>query len=134
MKRYFEAYRSLAGTLDKAGIINALENGVQGRMLPFRSLAESFHLIDDETKTVYIPRDKGAALVQRLQAGERSRELFRKLGQYSVNIYDRHFQALMNQGAIKPVDEASAILLNPDLYNSKIGLTLNGDTGTGLLI
>lgn len=134
MKRYFEAYRSLAGTLDKAGIINALENGVQGRMLPFRSLAESFHLIDDETKTIYIPRDEGAALVQRLQAGECSRELFRKLGQYSVNIYDRHFQALMNQGAIKPVDEASAILLNPDLYNSKMGLTLNGDTGTGLLI
>ncbi len=134
MKRYFDAYRSLAGNLDKAGIITALEHGIQGRTLPFRTVAERFHLIDDAAKTVYIPLGEGESLIQRLQTGERSRGLFRKLGQYSVNIYDRHFQTLMNQGAVKLIDEDSAVLMDPGLYTSEIGLTLDNDEGTGLFI
>jgi CRISPR-associated endonuclease/helicase Cas3 len=134
MTRYFNAYRSLAGNLDKAEVIRAFEHGVQGRMLPFRTVAERFRLIDDASKTVYIPLGEGAALVQRLRNGERTRALFRKLGQYSVNIYDWHFQELMKRGAIVPLEEDSAVLTDLHLYIADMGLVSAGDTGTGLFL
>jgi CRISPR-associated endonuclease/helicase Cas3 len=132
--RYFGAYRSLAATLDKAGVVSAFVEGVQGRTLPFRTAAERFRLIDDETKTVYVPLGEGAALVQRLRAGERSRELFRRLGQFAVGVYEQHFQTLMSCGALESVGENSAVLTVPSLYTSEMGLSLSEDTGAGLFI
>ncbi len=133
--QYFQSYRALAGNgLDKAGVISAFENGVQGRMLPFRTVAERFHLIDDATKTVYIPQGEGVELVQRLRAGERSRALFRKLGQYGVNVYEKHYQALLSRGALKELDENSAVLSDLSLYVQTMGLILCDTENTGYYI
>ena len=132
--RYFGAYRSLAATLDKAGVVSAFVEGVQGRTLPFRTAAERFRLIDNETKTVYIPLGEGSALIQRLREGERSRELFRRLGQFAVGVYERHFLTLMSCGALESVGENSAVLTDPSLYTSEMGLSLSEDTGAGLFI
>ena len=61
---------------------------------PFRTVAQRFHLIDNETRTVYVPDAESARLFARLEYGERSRNLFRELGQYGVSVYDNHFAAL----------------------------------------
>ena len=53
--QYFRTYLSFAGRNDKNDVISALESGIQGRILPFKSIAEQFHLIDDASKTVYVP-------------------------------------------------------------------------------
>ena len=133
--RYFQAYRSLAGgRLDKNGVISALSDGILGRILPFRTVAESFRLIDDTTRTVIIPFGKGKELVRRLLGGERSRLLSRELGQYSVNIYDAHFQALLGRGALELLDDNNAILTDLSLYDIKTGLALRDNTETGLFI
>lgn len=125
IERYFKAYRSLAGTrLDAAGAVTAFEHGINGCMLPFRTVAERFHLIGDVTRTVYIPLEEGAELIRRFQAGERSRQLFRKLGQYSVNIYEKHYVSLLESGALEPLDEESAILRDIRRYDRKLGLCL----------
>ncbi len=124
MTRYFEAYRSLADNLDKADVIRSFEQGIQGRMLPFRTVAGKFHLIDDTAKAVYIPLGKGAELVRRLRDGERSRELYRELGQYSVNIYDTYFCNLLNAGVLEQMDGDCAVLKAVDRYDPRTGLLL----------
>ena len=120
VRRYFVSYRSLMqqSRLDKANIIGLFETG----SMPFRTAAERFHLIDSATKTIYVPLADGVVLVQRLQNGERSRELFRQLGQYSVNVYDRHFNDLLAAGYLEIVDDDSAILTDASRYDLRTGL------------
>lgn len=134
VRRYFQAYRSLAADLDKQSVIPAFAEGVQGRLLPFRTVAEQFRLIDEATKTVFIPKGEGGGLVERWQRGERSRELFRKLGQYGVSVYERQYQALMNAGCLMPLDDESAVLSDMALYDKATGLSSSPVYGTGLFV
>lgn len=133
MARYFRSLRSLTGdALDKQGVIKAFTQGIEGCEFPFRTVAEKFRLIDQNTYTIYIPYGEGAALLQRLQDGECSRELYRKLGRYAVSVYDKHFQALYHTGALLTVpalDSDSAILTDMGLYNELMGLSLEADSG-----
>lgn len=56
IEAYFSSYRSLSGeALDKAQVLDAFQHGIAGCGMPFRTVAERFHLIDSPTKTVYIP-------------------------------------------------------------------------------
>ena len=133
MARYFRSLRSLTGdALDKQGVIKAFTQGIEGCEFPFRTVAEKFRLIDQNTYTIYIPYGEGTALIQRLQDGECSRELYRKLGRYAVSVYDKHFQALYHTGALLTVpalDSDSAILTDMGLYNELMGLSLEADSG-----
>jgi len=133
VERYFRAYRSLmqGASLDQAGVISAFENGISGCQLPFRTVAERFHLIDDDTKTVYIPEGEGANLVKRLRDGEHTRSLFRKLGQYGVNLYDRQFQELLDSGSLELLEDGSAILTDLSRYVLNMGLVLRDNQNTG---
>ena len=128
--RYFETYRSLAETTDKDGVVKAFAEGVQGRRLPFRTVAERFHMIDDATKTVYVPLGEGAELVCRLREGERSRSLFRKLGQYAVNVYDAQFRSLLGSGALELPEDGCAVLTEVERYDPRIGLKVFDDQMT----
>ena len=136
MQRYFRELRALSGeTLDKYGIVKAFEDGINGCELPFRTVAENFHLIDQNTRTVYVPFGGGAALIERLKAGECSKELYRKLGRYTVSVYEPHFQKLYAAGAlltareVPALDEDSAILNDMSLYSETTGLTLEPEMG-----
>lgn len=131
---YFSSYRSLAGEgLDKVGVIHAFQDGIAGCMMPFRTVAEQFHLIDSPTKTVYIPREDGAGLAERLLAGERSRGLYRQAGQYGVAVYAQHYQALLEAGDLTPLDQESAVLNNLLLYDEKKGLSMDADWGKAIM-
>ena len=136
MTRYFHSLRGLTGdALDKDGIIKAFTHGIEGCEFPFRTVAETFHLIERNTYTVYIPYGEGALLLQRLQDGECSKSLYRKLGRYAVSVYDKHFQALYNAGAlltaqdVPSLDGDSAILTDLTLYSETMGLSLEPEAG-----
>ena len=135
IKRYFSGFRSLAGEkLDKYNVISAFERGIAGCLLPFETVAGQFHLIDNATKVVYIPIGDGVELIKRIKSGEHSRALYRKAGQYCVNVYDQHYRALLSAGDIEPLSEDSAVLTNSELYDVKTGLSLTTDVGKGLFI
>ena len=141
MERYFHSLRSLTGdALDKQGLIKAFEQGIEGCELPFRTVSERFRLIDQGTYTVYIPFGEGAALVNRLKAGECSKELYRSLGRCAVSVYEQHFRALYAAGAlltareIPALDERSAVLNDMTLYSEVTGLSLEPETGKALLV
>lgn len=132
IRAYFEFYRDLYGKedLDREKILKAFEN----EMLPFASVAEKVRVIESYTTPVYIPIDQGEALVERLYRGERSRTLFRKLGQYSVNVYPQQLAALREAGAVQSIDGGALyVLADPRRYDSALGLTLD-QTETALFI
>ena len=69
------------------------------------------------------------ALRQRLLNGRANREDYRRAGQYSVNVYEAHYRALLAAGDIVPISEDGAVLENPGLYSQEMGLSLKADTG-----
>ena len=136
MDLYFASIRSLKGEkIDSAGVVAAFEKGIKGCGLPFRTVAEKFHLIDRNTYTVYVPYGEGADLVEQLKAGKPSKELFRRLGRYAVSVYDDHFWELEKAGALLTAREVpglgpdSAILQDLSLYSETVGLSMHPETG-----
>ena len=132
IRYYFQELLDLKGpeALDQKGILTTMERDY----MPFRKIAERFHLIESETKTVYIPLGKGEELIRQFRSGERSRALFRALGQYGVSIYPQHFEALDLAGDLETLEDGSAVLTNLALYDSARGLSLAADEGKGLFI
>ena len=136
IRRYFQSLRSFTGdALDQQGTVRAFEKGIEGCEMPFRTVAERFHLIDQNTNTIYIPYGEGAALVERLRAGECSKALYRQLGRYAVSVYEPHFRALSAAGAlltareVLALDAHSAILSDIRLYSETLGLSLEPEGG-----
>lgn len=129
---YFRELMDLKGTeaLDEKKILDTMKR----KYMPFREIAEKFKLIDSETKTVYIPLGEGEALARRLRSGERSRALFRALGQYGVSVYPQHFAALDLAGDIEVMEDGYALLTNLALYDAATGLALEADSGKALFI
>ena len=135
MQRYFTALRSLiCGETDKSGVVEALRKGLHGCRFPFETAAEKFHLIDQAAKTVYIPLGDGADACRPLLEGRANIGDYRKAGQYSVSIYEQHFQALSAAGDILPLTEDSAVLINLSLYDSQMGLSLKAESGKAEII
>ncbi len=124
---YFRELLDLKGRAaqDKKGLLPLCE----GTFFPFRQVAQEFRLIDTPTRTLYIPHGKGEELVGRLRAGERSRDLFRKLGRYGVSVYEKHLKALDQAGALELLEDGSAILTDLSLYREATGLEATVETG-----
>ncbi|MBQ9493483.1 MAG: CRISPR-associated helicase Cas3' [Oscillibacter sp.] len=125
--RYFHAYLDLAGreALDVTQMVKAFREGFKGRSLPFRTVAENFHMIDSSTKIVYIPQGNGKKLLEQLEFAGPSRSLYRKLGQYAVNVYERQYQELLNAGSIEALDNDSAVLRDETKYSQQTGLSVD---------
>lgn len=127
--RYFNEILDLTGKYgqDTNGIMSMIEDGA----MPFRDISEKFRLIEQNTRTIYIPLGDGKALVERLRSGERNRALFRELGRYSVNAYENVFRALDMAGALELLEDGSAILCDMDQYDELTGLNLKPESGVG---
>ena len=127
IREYFTELIDLSGkeALDKAEILKLLGNG----SFSFKTAAERFHLIENNTVTVYIPIGDGEALVNQYRYGEITKRLIRKLGKYGVNIYEDHFKALYASGDVELIADRCCVLTNMSLYDEKTGLSLTADIG-----
>lgn len=132
IRDYFYKVRNMTGkeAQDKDHILPL----IQSDFFPFHTVAEKFHLIGNATRTVYVPWGEGAGLVERLRSGEGGRALFRRLGQYGVSVYEKHFAALEAAGALEVLKDGAAILLDSALYAEETGLSLDADDGKTLII
>lgn len=130
IERYFAAYRSLMGNgLDKSSAVKHLTDGKAGCALPFKTVAEDFHMIDTATKTVYIPSCESRSLIEEIAGGRATHTTYRRAGRYGVNIYEDHYNTLLNTGDIIAIDHNSAYLANEALYDADTGLSLSADVG-----
>ena len=121
-QKYFQTLFDLKGeeALDAENILKLMRKGGKNGPLPFRTISERFHMIDQDTKNLYVPADAdGEELIRRMAEGERSRELFRLAGQYSVSLYPQVYADLEAEGVIFELDESVAILNNCEKYYSE---------------
>ncbi|GFI45951.1 hypothetical protein IMSAGC019_01264 [Lachnospiraceae bacterium] len=135
---YFQFFRGLLGNenLDQNKILDAcdISKGINGKIYPFASISERFKLIEDQTKTVYIPVGEGKTYIEQIRDGKMSRELFRKLGQFSVNVFPNHLKTLLETGSLEVVDDTVYILGDMNQYDDATGLQLDVDTGYGIFV
>ena len=103
-------------------------------MMPFKTVAEKFRIIDQNTRTVYIPLGKGVESIARLRSGEKSRKLFREAGRYGVTIYENQFETLYYSGCIEMIDDENAALINTGIYDEKMGLRIEESSDANFMI
>lgn len=130
VKKYFDLLFGIKGedALDAEGVYAMCEKGIPAPFM-FRTISEKFHMIDNRTKTVYVPYKEGVALTKRLAEGERTRTLFRELGKYGVNLYSQDYERLKNCGALLEYDEDAVILSDLSRYSEEMGLIIPEDEG-----
>ena len=91
--------------------------------IPFRSYAESFEYIKEDTIGIIVDQtDESHVFIKRLIDGDR--RIKRKLQKYTVSLYQYQFNELYKLGIIKE-NTGVFILENLDYYNSTMGLMLN---------
>ncbi|MCR4633488.1 MAG: CRISPR-associated helicase Cas3' [Erysipelotrichaceae bacterium] len=131
IKAYYHILYDLKGeeNLDKNDIVSSAGK------LKFEDVNEEFRFIKDRSKTIYIPYDSiSQDLIKCLKNGERSRSIFRKLGEYGVNVDQSTYSILLKDLSIAEFDEI-AILNDLGLFSYDTGLLIpNGSTGIGIFI
>ncbi|WP_434309823.1 CRISPR-associated helicase Cas3' [Hominifimenecus sp. rT4P-3] len=130
IQAYFDfLHKMREAELDSAHIMEMLEKGANGSILPLRTVAEKFRIIESETKTVYIPTEQNQNEIEQLRLGFWSKGLLRRLGQDAVNIYPNHWKKLDQMGALEMLNENAAVLSRTDMYRVETGLNLDGEEG-----
>ena len=134
---YFDELHSIVNEgLDEADILGFLNEFSEARFY-YKTLATKLKIIKDETKTIFIPKDAEAKKIEKqLRYGIRSRELFRKMSAYSVNVYYKNnnrgesaYEKLVYNNKIEVLDETVNILVDEKTYDDKIGLLIKDFTG-----
>lgn len=129
IKAYYDDLLMLKGkaALDEHQIVDACAE------MKFRTVADHFRIIDEDTITVFIPTEQNVMLLERLRNGERNRNLMRRLAQDSVSIYSGMMKKLI--GALELMKgESIAILTDTSLYSMECGLSMEADMGQAFFI
>ncbi|MBS3873719.1 MAG: CRISPR-associated helicase Cas3' [Firmicutes bacterium] len=112
--------------LDKEKILAEIREQERKLCFPFRTVAEKFSLIDNDTHTVLIPWDD--VCKQALATAEQSRfpgTFARKLQRYGVEVYVGEFKELIHSNALVSVGETYFVLreeVMKEFYCVEIGL------------
>lgn len=134
---YFsQLYKAEGNGLDTKKIVEGFENGFKKSFsFPFAEIASNFRLIENAMYSIIIPdTDEARTLVLRLNNGERSRQLLRRIQQYTVNVYQCNYDALYGTGSIRPLDDELAVLMDMNKYDAKTGLDASTDSGQGIFV
>lgn len=135
IEEYFERLYYLKGEgLDALKIVDQFEDAGKSLCFPFASVAKQFHLIENNTKSILIPKEPEAAeIAERLKRGEASRQLIREAGQYTVNLYQKDFEAFYGAGMLEDCGYELYILRNIEHYSDKVGLRLDVSRGEAVI-
>ena len=122
ISRYFEQLYSRVDSFDEKQICSLCNDP---RSVQFETAAEEFHLIEDNSVSVYVGYGEGQTLIEELlrTRGMVSYQLIKHLSPYSVNVRQTDFKILQAAGAILSVADNIHILQDPSLYNDQTGLT-----------
>lgn len=101
LRHYFKEAYWLCDSLDEKGILPAFERRAIKGVFPFRTIGETFRLIEQNMQPVLIPfTEKAEDLIAALSYAEHPASLLRGLQAYTVQIYRHEFMALQEKGAI----------------------------------
>lgn len=130
IRRYFERLYWQKGdlALDSKGILAMCPR------LELKSIAEAFHMIESDTRTVYIPTKENVDDLALLRKGMVSRGLMRCLGRSAVCVYPWDWEKLIEAGKVERVAGNHGILTDVSLYDPACGLRMEVEFGAGLWI
>lgn len=130
IRRYFDCLYWLRGEqkLDEHDIMKLCAE------IRMKSVAEAFHLIESDTRVIYIPTDANAADLDALRYGPPSRSLMRRLGRSAVSVYPWDWQKLYDGGLLEALNNGASILADPSAYDPQCGLKIDVDPGRGLWV
>lgn len=116
--------------LDKKSVISCFEERWNQLEFDFKTAAERFKLIEDNTYSIIIPYDKDAEkLINEAQFSPYPRSLARKLQPYTISIYEYEYKTLLKNAAVKTINDSFIILDNFEKnYDKNTGLNLPKDT------
>lgn len=134
IKEYFENLYYIRGdNLDKKDILKAFDGG----NFRFADVGESFKLIEENTKTVFIPKEERAVeLLNEVKNKGITKKLMREMGQYCVNIHQEDFNKMFGVGMLKAISEDMQDffeLTHLENYTEETGLILEVQSGNAII-
>jgi CRISPR-associated endonuclease/helicase Cas3 len=118
---------------DAKNILAFFDKGSDAFDFDFKTAAENFRMIDNNTVGVVIPyNDEAKELLQRAKYHPFPYTFARQLQMYTVNIYENEFEKLQSKGVIETINDTYEALTEnsmKDFYNEKTGLVLPADAG-----
>lgn len=136
IEAYFQLlYDIRREALDKKQIMRQFE---EGRFV-FAKIAKQFKLIEQDTKMIFVTKEPEAlALLMEMRQNGLTRRTMRKIGQYSVSVYQNMFDKLYSAGMLLPVSEdlkeEMFVLRDGDDYSEEKGLRIDAKLGDSVWI
>lgn len=127
IETYFKDYYWLKGDeqLDEEKILYLLDTGKLSFDFPFKTIAEKFKIIDEDSKPVIIAIEPEAQkIVEDVRHAENLRGFSRTLQKFTVQIAPWHWQKLNDSGYIEMVREIFPVLTCSFLYDDNTGLNI----------
>lgn len=118
MHEYFVQLYSRVDNFD----VGNIEEYLYKREMLFQEAANNFKLIDDNTISVVVNYEDSMSIVENLSKIGYSYSLFKKLSQYAVNIRQRDFEKLYNEGLISNFDDKFYVLTSSLQYDKYVGI------------
>ncbi|MGI6069023.1 MAG: CRISPR-associated helicase Cas3' [Blautia sp.] len=134
IEEYFtRLYKFRGDTLDKKGILDQFQKG----RFPFAKIGREFRLMEENTKTIFIAKEKRAIeLLEEIRRKGMTRRLLRESGTYSVNVYENVFCNIYGAGMLKAVSEDAKdqffVLRDNENYSEETGLQIDAKFGSGI--
>ena len=137
IEAYYHQLYTLQGedSFDTRKILGYFDKGTGQADFDFKTAAENFKLIDDNTVAVIISyNDEAKRLIETLKYTPYPATVLRKLQIYTVNIYEREFMGLQSQGVILSIEEQYHVLDEiwmgeEKYYHPQTGLVLPASDG-----
>jgi CRISPR-associated endonuclease/helicase Cas3 len=119
-KRAFDVKRILAYFDKESGELD----------FDFKTAAENYKLIENSTVAVVIPYcEEAKKILEEARHHPYPFKFARRLQMYTVNIYQKEFEALQSKGAIETFNDTYEVLNSMHYYDEKTGIILPSDTG-----
>jgi CRISPR-associated endonuclease/helicase Cas3 len=113
IEAYYQQLYTLQGeeSFDARKILGYFDKGTGKPDFDFKTAAENFKFIDDNTVAVIIPyNDEAKRLIETLKYTRHPATVLRKLQIYTINIYEREFMDLLSKGVILTIEEQYHVL------------------------
>ncbi|MBP3467981.1 MAG: CRISPR-associated helicase Cas3' [Lachnospiraceae bacterium] len=134
IQEYFEMlYHFRGSSLDKKEILKEF----QGMRFSFKKVSDEFKLIEQNTKTILIPREEHAKeIYKEMKIKGITKKLMREAGQYCISVYEEDCNKMICADMIRVItDELKDfyVLKNTDQYKEDMGLKLDLEYGQAVI-
>ena len=118
-----EYFRQLYSRIDSFDIKKMKDKLYNPATIMFETASNEFRLIEDKNRVSIIVKygESGTIIAKLLQEGSPTYEIMKELGGYTVDVSEKDFRKLMNEGKLETVMEG-IFVAKEDIYDDDLGL------------